>query len=137
MDEAITLSFRYSDEDFVRATRSNFASRMHPAFGVVLIVVIGALGIYLQRLHGWHSLGTVLVGAAETLVIILWLVFAIIPRSAPQLDPRVRDVSVTLSTEGVHFCTLDFDSQLKWTFFSRSWLMPTRISFITNQGRSQ
>jgi YcxB-like protein len=120
MTETVNLSFRYSEGDFVRATRSSYASRMHPACGIVLVVVIGALGIYLQRLHGWRSLGTVLVGAAEALVIVLWLIFVIIPRSSPRLDPRVRDVSVTLSAEGVHFRTLDFDSQLKWSFFSRA-----------------
>jgi hypothetical protein len=87
----ISLSFRYSEIDYVRAFCAHYADRLRLWLDVCVVVALGAVGIYL-----WPS-----------------LIF--------RREPKFRDeYSLTFSSEGIHFQTAHIDSHLAWDLYSRA-----------------
>ena len=117
MSSAITLSFRYSESDYVRALRAHYHSRLHVRLDLAVSFVVGALGIYL-----WPSFwGVACVALAVLLVLMLIAAFFVIPPLAFRREPKFRDdYSLTFSSEGIHFRTAHIDSQLQWSMYSRA-----------------
>jgi YcxB-like protein len=121
VNEAISLSFRYSKSDIVRAMRAHYASRMRPRLDIVMAVVLAAAGAYLWRSPDSHWFGVFCLGASAVFVLFLFAAFVIGPPLAFRLEPKYRDdYSLTFSPEGIHFRTVHIDSQLQWSLYSRA-----------------
>jgi hypothetical protein len=121
MDETISLSFRYSKSDIVRAMRSHYASRMRPRFDLVMAVVLAAAGAYLWRLPSSHWFGVFCIGASAVFLSLLIATFVIMPRLAFRSEPKLRDdYSLAFSQHGIRFRTVHIDSELQWNLYSRA-----------------
>jgi hypothetical protein len=121
MDSAIHLSFRYSEQDIVRAMRAHVASRLRLKLDIAVVVVTALLAVYLWQSPDlyWYSRG--LVGVLVVFVLILVAAFSVIPVMLFRREPTYRDdYSLTFSSESIHFCTIHIDSQLQWSMYSRA-----------------
>ena len=113
----VSLSFRYSEIDYVRALRAHYADRLRLWLDICAAVAVGAAGIYL-----WPSLSSkVFLGASIAFAVILLAAFFVIPPLIFRREPKFRDkYSLTFSPEGIHFQTAHIDSHLAWDLYSRA-----------------
>jgi len=121
MDSTVHLSFRYSEQDYVRAMRAHLKSRLRLKLDIVVIVLAGALGLYEWRSldSPWWGMGLVFLSAV--LVIVLIVAFGIVPRMVFRGEPKFRDeYSLTFSGSGIHFQTAHINSQLEWSMYNRA-----------------
>lgn len=135
MDSALHLSFRYSEQDFVRAMRTHFASRLRLKLDLVVAVTAALLGIYLWRSLNLPWYGIPLLGLSALLVFLLIAAFSVIPGFVFRREAKFRDeYSLTFSLDGIHFRTAHIDSQLQWSIYSR--VLVDAHSFILYYGSS-
>lgn len=119
MSQPIELVFRYSEEDFLRAMRAHYASRLRWRRDIAVATVVAIVGAYLWRSPTAHWLGIACVAASTSLMLILFAAFIVIPRIVFRSDPKYRDeYSLVFSDEGIHFRTTHIDSELKWGIYA-------------------
>ncbi len=121
MSSTINLSFRYSENDYVRALRAHYASQLRLPLDILVIIILIAAGACFWRspsLH-WFAVG----GIALAVVFALMLVaaFTVVPALVFRREPKFHDdYSLAFSPEGIHFRTAQIDSQLQWSIYSRA-----------------
>ncbi len=133
--ETVNLSFRYAEQDYVRAMRAHYASRLRLPFDIAVIVGVAIVGAYEWR-SGAHGFGITLLCVSGILALMLVAAFAVIPTIAFRSQPKFRDdYSLSFSPQGIHFQTAHIDSDLKWGMYT-SALVDT-YSFILYYGSQQ
>src|SRR5271154_5542563 len=90
MDSTVHLSFRYSEQDYVRAMRAHLKSRLRLKLDIVVIVLAAALGFY-----EWRSLdsawwGISLVTVSAVFALILAVAFGVVPGMVFRGEPKFR-----------------------------------------------
>jgi len=121
LNSPINLSFRYAENDYVRALRAHYASRLQLRLDIGVIVVVASIGVYLWRTPSSQLLGIACVILSVGFAFLLIAAFTIFPRLAFRREPKFRhDYSLTFSQEGIHFRTSNIDSQLQWSLYSRA-----------------
>lgn len=121
MSEAVSLLFRYSESDYVRALRAHYSSRLRVQLDIVAAIAAALLGVYSWRSPDYHWLGVVCLVASVVLVLMLFAAFVVIPPLAFRSETKFRDnYSLTFSQDGIHFRTAHIDSQLQWSIYSRA-----------------
>jgi len=133
--ETVNLSFRYVEQDYVRALRAHYASRLRLPLDLAVIVVVTTVGVYEWR-SGSREFAFTLLCASGLFSLMLVAAFAVVPRVAFHWQPKFRDeYSLSFSPQGIHFQTSHIDSELKWTLYSEA-LVDT-YSFILYYGSRQ
>jgi len=121
MTETINLSFRHSKNDYVRALRAHFSSRLRVRLDIAAAIVVALFGAYEWRSPDYHWFGVVSVGASVVLVLVLLTAFVAVPPLIFRSEPKFRDdYSLTFSQHGIHFRTAHIDSQLQWSMYLRA-----------------
>ena len=121
MSSPVSLCFRYTESDYVRAMRAHYASRLRLWLDIPAMVVSGVAGVYLWRSPSLHWLSIASIGISGVFVLILSLAFVVIPPLAFRREPKFQDeYSLTFSQECIHFKTTHIDSQLQWSIYSRA-----------------
>lgn len=121
MDSSIHLSFRYSEQDFVRAMRAHFASRLRLKRDIALAVAMALFGLYVWQWLNLPWYGMPLFGLSAVLILLLVAAFGVIPGVIFRREAKFRDeYSLTFSPDGIHFRTAHIDSQLQWSMYSRA-----------------
>ena len=133
--ESVNLSFRYAEQDYVRAMRAHYASRLRLPLDVAVIVGVAIVGAYEWR-SGSHGFGTTLLCMSGIFALMLFSAFTIIPTIAFRSEPKFRDeYSLSFSPEGIHFRTAHIDSNLKWDMYTAA--LVDAYSFILYYGSRQ
>lgn len=121
MDSTIGVSFRYTQSDYLRATRANFGSRRRLWFDIAVVVIVAALGLYLLASQDERWVGNIFLGLSAIFVLVLVAGFTIIPSLIFRRTPKFHDeYSLVFSPGGIHFRTAHIDSQLQWGMYSRA-----------------
>jgi len=121
MESTVSLQFRYSEQDFVRAMRAHYASRLRLRLDIIITVVTAAVGIYFLRSPDSRWYGMTFVGVSTIFALILIAAFVIIPPLVFRREAKFRDeYSLTFSPEVIHFRTAHIDSQLQWSTYSQA-----------------
>ena len=116
--ETVNLSFRYTEQDYARALRAHYASRLRLPFDIAVIAGVAIIGVYEWR-SGSHGFGTILLCLSGSFALMLVAAFAFIPAIAFRSQPKFRDeYSLSFSPQGVHFRTAHIDSDLKWGMYT-------------------
>src|SRR3954462_3165150 len=111
--ETVSLSFRYVEQDYVRALRAHYASRLRLPLDIAVMLGVAVLGTYEWR-SGSHGFGITLLCLSGIFAVILVVAFTVIPRIAFRRQPKFRDdYSLSFSNQGIHFHTAHIDSNLK------------------------
>jgi hypothetical protein len=134
MESLVSLSFRYSEQDYVRGMRAHLRSRLRLKLDVVVIVLAAACGFY-----AWHALDSALWGAvllclSAVLGLVIAVGFGIVPRMVFRGETKFRDqYSLVFSESGIHFKTAHIDSQLQWGMYNH--VLVDEHSFLLYHGR--
>jgi hypothetical protein len=121
MNSTINLSFRYAENDYVRALRAHYASQLRLPLDILVIIVLIGAGAYLWRSPSLHWLAVVGIALAVVFALMLIAAFTVIPALVFRREPKFRDdYSLVFSPEGIHFRTAHIDSQLQWSMYSRA-----------------
>ncbi len=119
--DPVVLSFRYSEEDVVRAMRAHFASTLRLRVDAVVAVLLLAAGIYWLRNPDLEWFAIFCFVASGVLLLIPAAAFLLIPRLAFRGQGKYRDdYSLTFSDNGIHFRTVHIDSQLQWSLYTHA-----------------
>ena len=130
--ETVSLSFRYAEQDYVRAMRAHYVTRLRLPLDIAVTVAVAVLGTYELR-SGSRALGITLLCLSGVFVLILVAAFAVIPRIWFRSQPKFRDeYSLRFSPEGIHFQTAHIDSNLQWTMYTKA--LVDSYSFILYYG---
>lgn len=129
----VSLRFRYSETDYVRAMRAHYRTVLRLWLDIPSIAAFILLGIYLwhsAELH-WLSIASFVVSGAFALMLVA--AFVIIPPLVFRREPKFGDeYSLTFSPECIHFKTMHFDSRLEWSTYSR--VLVDRYSYVLYYG---
>lgn len=134
MDSTVHLSFRYSEQDYVRAMRAHLKSRLRLKLDIVVIVLAAVLGFYEWRSldSAWWGVGLIFLSGVFALV--LAVAFGVVPRMVFRGEPKFRDeYSLAFSGGGIHFQTVHVNSQLEWSTYNRA--LVDAHSFVLYHGR--
>lgn len=119
VNETVNLTFRYSQDDYVRALRAHYRSRLRIRFDILAAVALAVFGAYEWRSLDFHWFGVACVATSALFALILVAAFAVIPPLAFRSQPKFRDeYTLAFSQEGIHFRTAHIDSQLQWSLYS-------------------
>jgi hypothetical protein len=133
--ETVNLAFRYAEQDYVRAMRAHYASRLRLPLDVAVILGFAVLGAY-EMWSGSHGFGITLLSVSGIFALMLVAAFAIIPRIAFRSQPKFRDdYSLGFSPQGIHFRTAHIDSDLQWSMYTSA--LVDAHSFILYYGSQQ
>ena len=133
--DTVNLSFRYVEQDYVRAMRAHYASRLRLPLDIAVIVGVVAIGAYEWR-SGSQGFGITLLCVSGIFALMLVAAFAVIPTIAFRRQPKVRDdYSLSFSPQGIHFQTAHVDSDLKWSMYTSA--LVDAHSFILYYGSQQ
>jgi hypothetical protein len=133
--ETVNLSFRYAEQDYVRAMRAHYASRLRLPLDIAVIVGLAVLGAY-EAWSGSQGFGITLLSVSGIFALMLVAAFAIIPRIAFRSQPKFRDdYSLGFSPQGIHFRTAHIDSDLQWSMYTSA--LVDAHSFILYYGSQQ
>ena len=103
--ETVNLSFRYAEQDYVRALRAHYAGRLRLPLDIAAIVGVAVIGAYEWR-SGSHGAGIISFCLSGVLALMLVAAFAVIPSIAFRKQLKFRDeYSLSFSPEGIHFQT--------------------------------
>src|SRR5436309_3063239 len=131
----VSLSFRYAEEDYVRAMRAHYASRFRLPLDIAVTVGVAVLGAY-EWSFGSHAFGVALLCVSGIFAMLLLAAFAVIPRISFRSQPKFRDeYSLSFSPEGIHFHTAHIDSDLQWGMYTSA--LVDAHSFILYYGTQQ
>ena len=133
--ETVNLSFRYAEQDYVRALRAHYASRLRLPLDIAVIVGVAVVGAY-EWSVGSHGFGITLLCVSGIFALMLIAAFAVIPTIAFRRQLKFRDeYSLTFSPQGIHFQTANIDSDLKWGMYTGA--LVDAYSFILYYGSQQ
>jgi hypothetical protein len=133
--DTVNLSFRYAEQDYVRAMRAHYVSRLRLPLDIAVIVGVAVGGAYAWR-SGSHGWGLTLLCVSGTFSLMLVAAFAVIPTIAFRRQPKFRDdYSLSFSPQGIHFRTAHIDSDLKWSMYTSA--LVDAYSFILYYGTHQ
>ena len=121
MDSSVSVSFRYAQRDYTRATRANFGSRRRLMFDVAVAAVVAAAGLYLLTSRSDKWMGILLLSLSLIFVLVLIVGLAVVPRMVFRSTPKLHDeYFLEFSPQGIHFHTAQIDSELQWSTYSRA-----------------
>lgn len=133
--ETVNLSFRYAEQDYVRAVRAHYATRLRLRLDIAVTVAVAIVGLYELRL-GSRAFGITLLCLAAVFALILIAAFVVIPRIWFRSQPKLRDeYALRFSQEGIHFQTAHIDSNLQGVMYTKALVDP--YSFILYYGTQQ
>ncbi len=121
MDEIISLRFKYTEEEYVSASRlyQMRAQKLLLRIGAVsVIVAVFILSVLIMNLGFEASLALIL--AAFVPFLSLFLSLSILPRRRFRADPRFKDeYLLQFSDDGIHFKTAQIDALIQWSLYSK------------------
>jgi len=133
--ETVNLSFRYAEQDYVRAMRAHYASHLRLPLDIAVVVGVAALGAY-ESWSGSHGFGITLLGVSGVFALMLVAAFGIVPTIAFRSQLKFRDeYSLRFSPQGIHFRTAHIDSDLQWALYTGALI--DAYSFILYYGSRQ
>ncbi|HMD85030.1 MAG TPA: YcxB family protein [Terriglobia bacterium] len=123
MDSTVSLLFRYSKQDIVRAMRLHYSSRLRLRFDITVTALSAAMGFYFWQATNSRFWGITSLGVSGIFALVLIAAFTIIPPLSFRRNPKYRDdYELTFSPDGIHFRTAHIDSQLQWNLYSRAFI---------------
>jgi hypothetical protein len=119
MNASVTLRFRYTEEDYVRAMRFHLSKRMRPRLDVVAAIVLGLLSAYMLFAGaGPDWLWAFGCAASLLLFAILWFAWFVLPARAFRLEPKLHgEYLIEFGPDRIEFRTDGIDSRIEWKLY--------------------
>src|SRR5579885_1175860 len=133
--QVVSSSFRYSEQDYVRAMRAHYASRLRLPLDIVVCAAIAGLSLY-ELWAGWKLSGVALLFVSAAFSLMLLSAFTVIPKIAFRRELKFRDdYELTFCPKGIHFHTSHIESDLEWRLYTNALM--SKDSYIPYYGANQ
>jgi hypothetical protein len=117
----VSVTFHYSEIDYVRAMRAHYRSHLRVWRDVIVVILGGAAAAELWKSANFRWLSITLFGVLSVFALLMVAAFTLIPTVVFRREPKFRDeYALTFSEEGIHFTTAHVDSQLQWSIYSQA-----------------
>ncbi len=136
MPGPITLKFRYTKDEYLRAIRFHLQKTMRIKLDLVVAAVCGLAGSYVLWVEGvsWVSLGGLL--GCLGLLLIVFMALVVVPSQVYRGSEKLKqDYNISFNDEGIHFQTLSIDSRLQWELYKK-WIEGPEF-FILYHGKRE
>ncbi|HKQ52141.1 MAG TPA: YcxB family protein [Pyrinomonadaceae bacterium] len=122
-EEVVNLQFKYTEEEYVAATRLYMRRSKKFLFRLALCsVYIVACIFLLSWLEVAAELLILFVTASFIPPILFVLGFFVLPRQRFRRDPKFRDqYFLQFSDDGIQFKTAQIDAALQWSLYNQVW----------------
>lgn len=125
MDSPVHISFRYTENEYVRALRVHHGSPLRLWLEAGGAAVLAGVGTFFWQSAGTRWLGLVCVIVAVLFILLLIAALIVVPALVFRREAKFRDeYALTFSEEGVHFRTANIDSKLQWKMYSHALVVP-------------
>ena len=119
MADPVTLRFRYTEQDYVRAMRLHLSKRMRLKLDIVVAVALGLLSAFMlwdrDNLDWFWVFGGV---ASAVLLAIVLLAWFVAPVRAYRQEPKLHDeYFLQFGSDGIAFRTASIDSRIEWKLY--------------------
>lgn len=121
MEKIISLRFKYTEAEYLAATRLYMtrSADLMIRFGVCSVYAIGCV-ILLSWLGIAVEMIPVFIVVACLPFIMAFLLLFVVPRQRFRSDPKFRDeYLLQFSDEGIHFKTAQIDALLQWSLYNK------------------
>lgn len=119
MSEPVTLRFRYTEQDYVRAMRLHLSRRMRLKLDVVVAVGLGLVSAFM--LHDGTGVDWLWVFgcvASSLLLAIVLFAWFIAPVRAFRQEPKLHDeYFLRFGSDGIEFRTTSINSRIEWNLY--------------------
>ncbi|HYY59164.1 MAG TPA: YcxB family protein [Pyrinomonadaceae bacterium] len=120
MDETVRLHFKYTEKEWVAATRLYLIGQpmLLLRFGAAFLLLALAFTFFAAINEAAMSL--FLLSTGMVLFVFVLALFLVFPRQRFRSDPKYRDeYSLEFTEDGIHFVTEQVDSRLNWSLYNR------------------
>lgn len=119
MTEPVTLRFRYTEQDYVRAMRLHLSKRMRLKLDIVVAVALGLLSAFMlqdgDKLNWFWVFGCVASALLLAVVLFAWFVA---PVRAFRQEPKLHDeYFLHFGPDGIEFRTASINSRIEWKLY--------------------
>jgi len=136
VDETVNLSFRYTEQDYLRAARAHLRTRMRLHLDIFVVLGLAVFGAYQWRSpeSHWYGVAAVIVSALFGLLLVAG--FTVIPMWTFRREPKFgEDYSLAFSRDGIRFKTAHIDSHLQWAIYASA--LVDAYSYVLYYGTGQ
>jgi len=121
-ESPIEIVFTFTREEYIRAIRRHYSTRMHVIRDVIGGLVAIAAGVCFLRWGNYAVLGWFPLIAGLILLAIVAYVLLLLPALIYRSDPKLKnEYRLSFSEEEIRFQTDDINSVLKWPLY-HSWI---------------
>jgi hypothetical protein len=119
--ETISLRFKYTEEEYIAATRFYLTGSTGFLIRLVLSSIFVMAGIFLVSFLHLDSVISFLLTFVGVVLLLIWaLLFFVVPRQRFRRDPKFRDeYTLQFSDDGIQFKTAQIDALVQWNLYSK------------------
>jgi len=119
--EIISLRFKYTEEEYVAATRFYLSRSPDFLLRLAFSTIFLAAGLFFVLLASLESEIFFLLTFVGVVSFLMWsLFFYIAPRQKFRSDPKFRDeYSLQFSDDGIQFKTAQIDALIQWSLYTK------------------
>lgn len=121
MEQIISLRFKYTEEEYMAATRLYLGQSRDLMIRMIAVFLysIAAIGLFIWLDFGDGLIPLFIFGACFPLLM-AFLLFFVIPRQRFRGDPKFADeYLLQFSDDGIHFKTAQVDALLQWSLYNK------------------
>lgn len=121
MEEIISLRFKYTEEEYVSATRYYLIHSTEFLFQLIVSSLFIAAGVFLVLLLDLESVVTFVLAFVGVIWLFVWLLaLFVMPRQRFRSDPKFRDeYFLQFSEDGIQFKTAQIDALIQWSLYTK------------------
>ncbi|MDT4899053.1 MAG: hypothetical protein QOH25_4130 [Acidobacteriota bacterium] len=121
MEKTISLRFKYTEEEYIAATRLYVTRSTDYLIRFVISSLFMAAGIFLVLLAEMDSVITfILIFITVIWVLMGFLSLFVMPRQRFRSDPKFRDeYLLQFSEDGIQFKTVQIDALIQWSLYTK------------------
>ncbi|MBA2734954.1 MAG: YcxB family protein [Acidobacteria bacterium] len=121
MEEIISLRFKYTEEEYVSATRFYLLRVSDFLFQLIISSLLIVAGVFSVLLLDLESVTTFILIFVGVIWLLVWLLaLFVMPRQRFRSDPKFRDeYSLQFSDDGIQFKTSQIDALIQWSLYTK------------------
>jgi hypothetical protein len=122
MSQSISVTFRYSEEEYVKATRIYYSKALKLKFDIFLCISMIIVGSFFSVKYGYSAIWMFAIFAGIGFLGFLYYAFNILPKTRFRQEPKFHnDYTLVFSEDGIDFKTDHLDSKVEWSYYKYVW----------------
>ena len=122
MPNPVEATFTISRDEYIRAMRRHYKTKLQPKRDLVGSVIAVLAGVYLLKSTSMQGLAWLLVVAGAILLMFVIYALVLLPHLIYRYQPKLQsEYRLRFRDDAIEFRTNEVNSELKWSIY-HSWL---------------